>query len=84
MVSGTERNIPTEPKIQPQKINDRKTTKVDRPSIFPINFGSRKFPTTVLAKRNVKAVQRTAAGPICTKARIIGGIAAMIEPIFGI
>jgi len=41
MVRGTDKNIPTEPKIQPQKINDINITKADNPSIFTINLGSR-------------------------------------------
>ena len=32
MVRGTERNMPTEPKAQPQKTRDTNTTRVDKPS----------------------------------------------------
>ncbi len=48
IVRGTERNIPIGPKMKPQPISEANVTKVERPSIFPINFGSTKLPITLL------------------------------------
>jgi hypothetical protein len=41
MVIGTDNNIPAGPHTQPQKIRDKNTTRVERPSFRPMSFGSR-------------------------------------------
>ena len=84
MVKGTDSNMPTEPSSQPQKINDKKTTKVDKPKPRPIKRGSTILPITILVPTYNKPVIPAAPGPIWIKANNTAGIAAIIEPILGI
>ena len=48
VVRGTDKTIPIGPKTHPQKINDRKTIKVESPKPRPKNRGSRKLPIVKL------------------------------------
>jgi hypothetical protein len=83
MVNGTERNIPTGPKINPQNRRDRNTTSVDKPNPFPMILGSTKFPRTLLISINEPRVHNAPLNPSCTRAKRTAGTAAMIDPIFG-
>ena len=47
-VSGTESSIPTGPQTQPQKTNDKITTRVESPSRRPMKYGSTKLASTML------------------------------------
>ena len=75
--------MPTEPNNQPQNINDKKTTNVDRPKPRPIKRGSIILPITVLTKTKPNPAKPAVAKPWSTKAINTAGTAAIIEPILG-
>ena len=55
-VRGTDKNMPTGPRSQPQIIRDMKTTSADSPSPRPKYLGSIKLPTNVLVRMNRPSV----------------------------
>ena len=84
IVSGTDSNIPTLPSSQPQKINDKNTTKVDKPKPLPKNRGSIIFPITIFTTTKPSPARPAFAKPNSTNAMSTAGTAAIIEPILGI
>jgi hypothetical protein len=51
VVSGTERNIPSGPQSQLQKIRESMTTSSERPSRCPIILGSSRLPIAMFIAR---------------------------------
>ena len=83
MVSGTDRIIPVGPSIHPQKLIESKITIADNPSPLLIIFGSIKFPITISINTKKPLTHKHVAKLVVINAKIIGGIAAIIEPMIG-
>ena len=83
-VSGTERNIPTIPLIEPQKISENMISSGLRSMPFPIMLGSTRLPIVNFTVRIAMPSQRALIGfSNCTRAKRNGSTLATIEPMLG-
>ena len=76
--------MPTVLRTNPQKMSDKNIINVESPRPLPINFGSRTLPTPILIATKMTIVHNAPTKPICIKANATAGMAAMMDPIFGI
>ena len=84
MVRGTDNSIPIGPNTHPQKINERNTTSVERPTPRPMTRGSIILPNIVLTAKYTAITRTTSQNPSSIIAMSNAGMRAMIEPIVGI
>ena len=83
MVKGTLRTTPIRPSRPPQKIRERNTTSVDRPSLRPLSIGSTTLPRMNSTARYPIAASEARPIPNWIKARKTAGTAAIMAPTLG-